>query len=374
MRENNLLSPGANVLIDGQWGSTGKGKLASFLADNSDVSFATCDFQPNAGHTTVIDGGEFVLHCIPGSFVNRDAVLYIAPAASFKVEQFFAELEMLSSYGVADRIFIHPHAGVVTEDDAETERDGMGGIASTMQGTGAALCRKIRRKAELAQDFIRLKPYIRDMTVDLGAAARGGKTILVETAQGFDLSLNHGQQYPFVTSRDVTPAGALSNVGLPPQLHSRTWASMRAFPIRVGHFRSPNGEILGRSGPYYADQKELTWEEVSREAGMEVMERTTVTKRVRRIFTWSTLQYQRFLSVCQPTDVFINFVNYVDNGMRNRGVSEAMTPKVRAFIQDIEHQAFGVLGKDAPVVRLLGTGPGHDHMLINEAAVPATSR
>lgn len=368
---NYLLSPGINVLIDGQWGSTGKGKLSAYLADKSDVVWNTADFQPNAGHTVVIGGKSYVTKTIPSGFVNRDARLYLTPASTINVATLLKEIELLEDFQVADRLSIHPNAAVVTEDDILDERATMKGIASTMTGGGSALRKKIARKGVLARDVPELARWIHDRTSDVLAVARDGGRVLAESAQGFDLSLNHGMQYPFVTSRDVTTANVLANLGAPPQLMSRCWASMRTFPIRVGHLFDENGVKLGDSGPFYPDQEELSWADISKRAGTSksLIELTTVTKRVRRIFTWSDQQYAKFLSMCQPTDIFLNFVNYLDDNIENvGGVHPPLTlvafPKVAEHVLRMRGTAADVFGhRGTPRISLLGTGPSHEHMI-----------
>ena len=74
---------------------------------------------------------------------------------------------------------------------------------------------------------------------------------------------------------------------------------IRVHPIRVGNTKD------GHSGGCYSDQKEITWDEI----GVEP-ETTTVTGRQRRIFTPSPQQFMEALIACQPTDVFLNFINY----------------------------------------------------------------
>lgn len=369
---NDLLSPGINVLFDGQWGSTGKGKLSAFLAYYSDCVWNTADFQPNAGHTVVIDGGEYVTKSIPSGYVNRSTKLFLTAAATINPEVFLKEVEMLDPvFGIRKRLWIHPHAGVVFPEDIEEERQSMGGIASTMTGGGAALRRKVARKAKLAKDVPELQPYVKDCTFYILKDARRGARVLSETAQGFDLSLNHGWQYPYTTSRDVTPASTLNNLGAPPQLLARTWASMRTMPIRVGHFYDPKtGEKIGDSGPFYPDQEELSWDEVHGIAGTtkDLTELTTVTKRVRRIFTWSQCQFNRMLQICQPTDIFMNFVNYLDDTITGAAgelsdFPQSAWPKVDGFCNAIAEQAYEELGKDAPRIRLLGTGADNEEML-----------
>lgn len=373
MKNSHLLSPGVNVLIDGQFGSTGKGKLSAYLADRSDVVWNTADFQPNAGHTVVYGGKSYVTKTIPSGFVNRDARLYLTPASTINIQTLLKEIELLEQFGVADRLWIHPHAAVVTQEDIDDEKQGMQGIASTMTGGGSALRRKIARKARVAKDFEELRRWISDKTQDICHVARAGGIVLAETAQGFDLSLNHGMQYPYVTSRDVTTASVLSNLGVPPRLMSRCWASMRTYPIRVGHLFGANGEKLGDSGPCYLDQRELDWKTVTALSGSKaaLLEMTTVTKRVRRIFTWSDQQYAKFLNVCQPTDVFLNFANYLDDdisGFAGRNLSQAEIqgrwPNVRRFLTRMHEVAVDTVGGGyAPAISLLGTGARNEEMI-----------
>ena len=72
--------------------------------------------------------------------------------------------------------------------------------------------------------------------------------------------------------------------------------SMRTLPIRVG----------GTSGPGYPDQYELQWSDVG-----VAPEKTTVTNRDRRIFTYSRQQIEEAIFMCEPDEVFLNFCNYV---------------------------------------------------------------
>ena len=367
---NQFLSPGINVLLDGQWGSTGKGKLSAFLASNSDgVTWNTADFQPNAGHTVVFEGGTYVTKMIPSGYVNLDLKMFLTSAATINVETFLKEIAMLDPiFKVSNRIWIHPHAGVVMPEDIEQERAEMGSIASTMTGGGAALRRKIARKAKLAKDIPELAQWVSDKTEVILFSARHGGRVLAETAQGFDLSLNHGHAYPYTTSR------VLNNLGAPPQLMSRCWASMRTMPIRVGHYYDKiTGEKLGDSGPFYPDHEELEWDEVEDIAGTDknLTEMTTVTKRVRRIFTWSEIQFRKFLRTCQPTDIFMNFVNYLDDditGVCHREDGSEFTernfPKVSAFMGELEMQAARELGVDLPNFTLLGTGADNEEMIV----------
>ena len=60
-----------------------------------------------------------------------------------------------------------------------------------------------------------LLPYIRPTYEVVFDALSANKRILIEGTQGTGLSLYHGQ-YPYVTSRDTTVSGCLSEVGIAP--------------------------------------------------------------------------------------------------------------------------------------------------------------
>jgi adenylosuccinate synthase len=127
------------------------------------------------------------------------------------------------------------------------------------------------------------------------------KRLLVEGAQGFGLSLYHGD-WPYCTSRDVTPWQIAGDCGLPFRWMNNivVWMVMRTFPIRVNNRD-------GSSGPAYEGQRELTWEEMG-----QAPELTTVTKLPRRIFEFSQLQYKHAMDHCAglSTNVVLTFADY----------------------------------------------------------------
>jgi adenylosuccinate synthase len=152
--------------------------------------------------------------------------------------------------------------------------------------------------------------------------------ILAEGSQGYSLGINT-HFYPYTTSRDCGPAAFLSNLGIPIGMLDMVIGTCRTLPIRVG----------GTSGDCYADQEELTWEEL----GLKP-ERTTVTNRIRRIYTYSRMQIEEACWWCQPDLVFLNFANYVE---------KARVTEIVAHIDDFS------------TVRWVGFGPTyHDVGLI----------
>jgi adenylosuccinate synthase len=152
------------------------------------------------------------------------------------------------------RIIVDPRAVIVTDHDRETEYRELKDIASTCSGIGAAAARRMSRRADvlLVKDSDALAARCRIETVAslLHRALDDAADVIVEGTQGFALSLLHGPDYPFVTSRDTTAAGFAMEVGLSPRQINHIVMVIRTFPIRVG----------GPSGPF-AD--EISWEDRS---------------------------------------------------------------------------------------------------------------
>jgi hypothetical protein len=107
----------------------------------------------------------------------------------------------------------------------------------------------------------------------------------------------------------------------------------RVHPIRVGN--TPDGY----SGDWYPDQEEITWEEIGIEA-----ELTTVTKRPRRIASWSWHQIVDALNDCDPDEIFLNFCNYDQE--------EAIS--IASKIPEIAYMGYGA--KRCDIVEVANTG------------------
>lgn len=357
-----------NVVLDLQWGSTGKGKLCAYLAQKHAVDVATVDFQPNAGHTIVFDDGrKVILKQFPAAALFGARVL-MNPGATLSVARVLEEVEICSA---KDRLVIHPHASVVTEAHKKWEQENLKRISSTLQGAGAALGLKSMRAPEtvLAKDVPELHRWIGDTTEAIHTYIRAGAMCVAEGAQGFDLSLNHGFRYPYVTSRDVTTASIMSNAGVPPQLLGDVYGCLRTFPIRVGHQLEKDGTKVGDSGPFYEDQMELTWDDLKIRSGAkhDLLERTTVTNKVRRVFTFSSTQLRRAMRVCWPTHLFINFINHVDAGDLSKRTWGELSDVSRDFVHRVSNMAdeANAAYPHGPscIVSHIGTGPSMSDMV-----------
>lgn len=299
----------ASVLVGGQFGSEGKGLAAAWLAQKCErVDVATTNAGAQAGHTTrYLDGDGFVCYHLPTvGVVQKNALCYINAGSIIDPDALFKEME---ACGVEkSRVRIHPRAAVITEANRTEERAVTASttkLASTQKGVGAAISSKVMRRAVLAEQDERLAPLVG--LIDLNDALNKGAVVTVEVPQGHDLSINHGLSYPYCTSRDCWVGSGLSDAGIHPHFLGEVAMVVRTFPIRVGAVYNELGHKLGESGPFYSDSQELDWPVHFPRVEPE---RTTVTKRVRRIASWSSAQYLRSVMLNRPDFVFLNFVNY----------------------------------------------------------------
>lgn len=359
-----------NVIIDGQWGSTGKGKLAGWLGGRNEIAVAAAMVSPNAGHTWVGDDGHrVVLGQLPSAAItNTGAHMLLTAHCVIDPPQLLREIEEL---GCADRLTIHPKAAVVTPECLEEERRSLDRISSTKHGTGAALARRIMRMPDAVACMCpNLKRWVWNPEELVHQALSSGGAVLLEVSQGFDLSLTHGTEYPFVTSRDITTAAGLNALGVPPAAVGDVYGCLRTFPIRVGHAYGPDGAKIGDSGPCYPDQEEMTWEDVFKAAGLPketLPERTTVTQKVRRAFTFSLRQFERFIRMNGPTHLFLNFVQYWDAQAAGAAVWDDLPDSVQWRVRQLQNyaqeRATGAVGLAVPRFALLGTGPRDSEMV-----------
>lgn len=365
-----------NIVTDGQHGSTGKGLVTTYLAWKHRPGLLSTTNMANAGHTAVNTNGEaFVAKALPSASILTKwlggaykPLVFVGASAAFDLERL---LEEASECMLEDRLVIHPRAGVITREHKERESsdssDSTKHIASTMQGCGTFLADKVLRKhgLKLARDYEELAPYVLDKKdPNISGhqylnAILGARTFLHEGSQGFSLDINHGSHYPQCTSRGTTAMQNIADLGLNHKDVGDIYLVFRPYPIRVGNVIE-DGITKGESGGCYSDNQETTWEAVAEAAGapaeIKAKELTTVTKRLRRVFTFSMQQLKEAIQVNGATKLALNFANYIDWNCYKANDYDELTQKVYDFIHRIEDET-GVK------VALVGTGPQIDHVV-----------
>lgn len=297
-----FLRPGAYLVVDGQFGSTGKGLLSSLIADygidTGLLTHVTSNAGPNSGHTAYVPH-KVMTQQLPIATVMavvRQCRVKTTLNAGAVIDPNILLYEHANhNVGILD-LSIHPKAAVIGQVDRDAEAQGsVAAIASTGKGVGSAIARKVLRQNNVAERDERLAHLVSPPDPWDWSVSK----VMVEVSQGFSLGINQ-RFYPYSTSRECTVQQAIADANIPARRVQKVAACYRTFPIRVGNTEQ------GNSGIGYWDQKETSWEEL----GLEP-EFTSVTKRKRRVFTWSWTQFIDSLQANEPDLVFINFAQYI---------------------------------------------------------------
>jgi adenylosuccinate synthase len=284
-----------------QWGDEGKGKIVDWLSSRADV---VVRFQGghNAGHTLVISEKVFKLNLLPSGVV-RGKPSIIGNGVVVDPWHLLNEIEGIAKQGIevspanlilADNaVLILPwHKDI---DAAREQQAGDAQIGTTRRGIGPAYEDKVGRRAirvadladpaaldlkldrllahhkplraglnlpepdgvQLKKDLLAIAPkilaYAQPAWARLDEAARAGKRILFEGAQGVMLDVDHGT-YPFVTSSNVVSGQAAAGSGVGPGAITFVLGLVKAYTTRVGGGPFPSeqdndiGQRLGKAG------------------------------------------------------------------------------------------------------------------------------
>lgn len=310
--------------------------------------------SPNAGHTLVIGNHKYIHKMLPTGFTStRLRTILLGPGSLLDLDLLQKELRALRDRmpRMDDvKVIIHANAAVVLPRHREAEANGGTAPGSTRQGVGAAQIERIQRGAG-STNLVHMNashPVFRERGVQMVNTAGmqsyywDSERLQIESCQGYGLSIYHGQ-YPHTTSRDVTTASILADVGAPWGTIPDVYGSFRTYPIRVAN-RPADGEF---SGPSYPDSAEITFEAIGQQ-----QELTTVTKLPRRIFTWSQ---QQAIEACAQNRVKFAFLNF------------AQYPPEYKHLHDIWERL-----SELTMVRYLGFGPTLGD--IHKVSTPEISR
>lgn len=319
------------MVVDLQFGSTGKGQIAGTIGRKWQPDTVVCANGPNAGHTYKWWEGSNpeslrqIVHTVTPVTGILPTVrnILLGPGAVIDMAKLSEEIHASMDYFQGKQLIIHPNASIVTQDHRDREKNFIG-IGSTMKGTAEAVIEKMRRLpgANIARHWAtQLENRFRhlDLTVYVNedaynTALDSSRRLLVEGAQGASLSM-HSRFYPHCTSRDVGINQIWADCRLPACTSAARWAQngfveivgvARTYPIRVANRLNEAGDIVGYSGHCYSDQKEITWASIGREP-----ELTTVTKLPRRLFTFSTEQIIEAVRYNAPTSLALTFCDYL---------------------------------------------------------------
>lgn len=304
----------ATILVGAQWGDEGKGRVADWLAAQSDV-VARYAGGDNAGHTVYVSDRLYKLHLVPSGILHANVVCVLGSGMVINPVSLVRELDELAALGVdaaPGRLLVSTRAHLITpahialDAAAETAR-GAGAIGTTLRGIGPAYLDKTARLGVRAGEMAsaeafaaalraaferanralaaqgaaevdapaavsaclaaaeRLRPYLCDTSMYLNDRLRAGAHVLCEGAQGTFLDLDHGD-YPYVTSSSPTAGGALTGLGIGPRQVERVLGVAKCYSTRVGAGPMPT-ELSGPLADRLRGTGENFWDEYGTTTG-----------------------------------------------------------------------------------------------------------
>ena len=284
------------VVVGGQWGDEGKGRVVDLVARKAHV-VARYSGGSNAGHTVVNQLGEFRLHLVPAGIFYSDKVCVIGNGAVIDPAVLLEEIQTLEERGVSvEKLHISNRCHIVMPyhpiiDRLDEELRGKAAIGTTGRGIGPCFVDKVGRSgirmgdlidpeafrerlsfilpyknavlqklygheplsfdkvyAEYSELAAKIAPFVADTGELVQAALDRGETVLMEGAQGALLDLDSGT-YEFVTSAAPSSlaGGASIGLGVGPTNISKVVGVYKAYQTRVGNGPMPT-ELLDEMG------------------------------------------------------------------------------------------------------------------------------
>ncbi|HUI93705.1 MAG TPA: adenylosuccinate synthase [Chitinivibrionales bacterium] len=271
------------VIVGTQWGDEGKAKVIDYLARFCDI-VVRFHGGANAGHTVIANREKFVFHLVPSGIMYPGKLCVVGNGVVLDIEQFLKEVDELRGKNITvdGRLFVSDLAHLVMpyhklQDSANESAMGAGKIGTTGRGIGpayadkasrtglrvgdlvewAAFSDKLRNNFEIKKQLLsfykqpmspsldemlkrykglrdRMLPFIADTSGLLNIAAKNGKNLLFEGAQGTFLDIDHGT-YPFVTSSNTIAGAACTGAGVGPSLIHHVVGIVKAYTTRVGN-------------------------------------------------------------------------------------------------------------------------------------------
>lgn len=294
----------ATVVIGGQWGDEGKGRIVDLLARDTSV-IARYSAGNNAGHTIINSQGLFALHIVPAGIFYPDKTCIVGNGVAVDPQVLLEEIGSLEARDVStERLLISDRAHVVMPyhpliDQLDEQLRGAAAVGTTGRGIGPCFADKVSRLGIRMGDLCdpkafrerlsfvlpyknavltrlydaeplpfddiydaysemanRLAPRVADTSVVARDALARGESILLEGAQGALLDLDGGT-YDYVTSSvpSSTAAGAAIGMGVGPADITKVVGVYKAYMTRVGNGPMPTeldneeGQILRLQGP-----------------------------------------------------------------------------------------------------------------------------
>ncbi len=290
------------VIIGGQWGDEGKGRVVDRFARDADV-VVRFNGGNNAGHTIVVDSKKIILHLIPSGILYSGKKCLITEGVVIDPKVLIEEINKLRANGFFKddtALLISKNAHIIMPyhksiDRLREEKKGERKIGTTGRGIGPAYEDKVARIGirfgELIEPEvfrIRLKELLKEKNLYIKKVLNGDgfsfdsifteyseyasvikkyasntsdflynsiknkKKIMFEGAQGALLDIDFGT-YPYVTSSHTIAASASIGSGISHSVIKEVIAVTKAYTTRVGEGPFPT-ELHSEEGDYLREK------------------------------------------------------------------------------------------------------------------------
>jgi len=289
------------VVVGGQWGDEGKGKIVDWLCSRADVVVRSQGGH-NAGHTLVIDGVTYKNKLLPSGVVRKGKLSVIGNGVVVNPWALLEEIAQIRAQGVdinPENLVLAENATLILPvhpalDQAIEATKGEARIGTTKRGIGPAYEDKVARRGvrvcdlrdpELLREKIdNMMTHHNILLKGLGAetldpkqiyddlmkiadevlqyagvvwrlldgARKDGKKMLFEGAQGTMLDVDHGT-YPFVTSSNTVASQAATGSGMGMAAMKYVLGIAKAYTTRVGMGPFPT-ELFDETGDYLGEK------------------------------------------------------------------------------------------------------------------------
>jgi len=295
---------GVIVVLGGQWGDEGKGKIVDLLAQKAKL-VARFSGGDNAGHTVVNPYGKFRLHLVPSGIFYPHVTCVIGNGVAINPAVLLKEIEELQKHGVdVSRLYISDRAHLIMPyhilfDTLEEEARARGAIGTTRRGIGPVFADKVARLGIRVGDLLdkelflkrlksvleiknailtrvyqasplsleeiyeqycdygeRLAPFVQETSSLIRQAVARGEPVLLEGAQGTLLDPDFGT-YPYVTSSSPLAGAGCIGTGLGPREIQHVVGVFKAYNTRVGagpmptELKDETGELIRQKAQEY---------------------------------------------------------------------------------------------------------------------------
>lgn len=342
------MNKGAWFIIGGQWGDCGKGVISAYIGSRESAKAVyRAGTGPNAEHGIFLHDEKTYLKTnqLPlGWMFNPDVQIRIGSGVAVDPVKLFSEMK---KYGLEDRVKVDYRCPIVTSEhiSAEENSKAMSAIGSTFSGTGYCRADFVLRKAKQARDIPELANYITDVSKEINDNAKNN-VIVVESSQGTFLSLALSDDYPNVTSDNVTAMAAADDVLLNWKNIAEVVLVVKALPTREG---------AGKMG----NVKEMDLSEIEEKGFVEPSSIGGVARRKAESIDFDMLRYA--IEVNGATQIALTFLDHYDPEMKDAKSIGDVTPRAWDLIEKIESMT-GI------PVTILNTGKSYDCIIDRSGA------